>query len=204
MAARRRCGASSSAGDERVPSLAPLCDAFRHGQLPPRRAPLTLLGPPGLGDLLDRLALVYGTRRHAPGYPLQAVELRRDGDWALAPGVALEAQPVPHTPERVAYSVHTATRRVVVTRDTGFSEPVARWADGCDLLLIECSLPPSLAIPSHPTPQSAGRMAAIARTQHLVLTHFYPPVETHDLRDQVATQFAGVVTLATDGWSIEL
>jgi ribonuclease BN (tRNA processing enzyme) len=189
---------------DHIADLAPLCYAFRHGQRPPRRAPLTVLGPPGTRDLLDRLALVYGTWLHALGYPLEVVELARDGSSSLGSGVTLETQPVPHTPESVAYCVRVGTRRVVVTGDTGFSEPVARWAAGCDLLLTECSLPDGLAIPSHLTPRDAGRMAAIAQPRHLVLTHFYPPVETDDLLDQVAAQFDGVVTLATDGWSIDL
>jgi ribonuclease BN (tRNA processing enzyme) len=189
---------------DHIADLAPLCYAFRHGQLPARRAPLTVIGPRGTRELLDRLALVYGTWLHAPGYPLQVVELPRDGACSLSPAAGLEAHPVPHTPESVAYCIRVGTRRVVLTGDTGFSEAVAQWAFGCDVLLTECSLPDSLAIPSHLTPTEAGRMAALAQPRHLVLTHFYPPVETDDLRVQVTSHFDGTVTLATDGWFIDL
>ena len=46
-------------------------------------------------------------------------------------------------------------------------------------------------------------MAARANARRLVLTHFYPPVESVDIVGEVAEQFTGPVVLATDGWSIE-
>jgi ribonuclease BN (tRNA processing enzyme) len=190
---------------DHIADLALLCYAFKYGQLPPRSAPLTVIGPAGTRDLLDRMALVYGTWLHAPGYALQVVELDRAGaTLTLGEGVTLRTHPVPHTPESMAYSIEAEGRRVVYTGDTGFDEAVARWAQSCDVLLTECSLPASMAIPSHLTPQQAGAMAAIARPGRLVLTHFYPPVEAIDIASEVAAQFDGVVTLATDGWSIDL
>jgi ribonuclease BN (tRNA processing enzyme) len=190
---------------DHIADLALLCYAFKYGQLPPRSAPLTVIGPAGTRDLLDRMALVYGTWLHAPGYALQVVELDRAGaTLTLGEGVTLRTHPVPHTPESMAYSIEAEGRRVVYTGDTGFDEAVARWAQSCDVLLTECSLPASMAIPSHLTPQQAGAMAAIARPGRLVLTHFYPPVEAIDIVSEVAAQFDGVVTLATDGWSIDL
>ncbi|MCU0617019.1 MAG: ribonuclease Z [Gemmatimonadaceae bacterium] len=190
---------------DHVGEVAALCYAFKYGQLPPRSAPLTLLGPPGTRDLLDRLAITYGTWLHAPGYALEVVELPREGgEVTLGTSVRLRTFPVPHTPESVAYSVEANGRRVVYSGDTGYDEPFARWAAGCDLLLLECSLPETLAIPSHLTPRQAGAMAALANPRRLVLTHFYAPVETEELAATVAAEFTGEVTLAHDGWAIDL
>jgi len=189
---------------DHIADLAMLCYAFKYGQLPPRTAPLEVIGPVGTRDLLDRLALVFGSWLHAPGYPLTVRELAPQGTYALDESFTLETHPVPHTPESVAYCMRTKARRVVYTGDTGFDRAVAEWASGCDLLLTECSLPDRLAIPSHLTPREAGAMAAVARPRQLVLTHFYPPVEAVDIVAEVAAQYDGVVTLATDGWSIDL
>jgi ribonuclease BN (tRNA processing enzyme) len=87
----------------------------------------------------------------------------------------------------------------VYTGDTGPSGELARWAEGCDLLLAECSLPESLASAVHLTPERAGALAGDARARRLVLTHFYPPVETSDPAGAAAARFAGPVTAARDG-----
>src|SRR2546428_616999 len=76
---------------------------------------------------------------------------------------------------------------------------LARWAAGCDLLLAECSLPEAMAIESHLTPIRAGELARGAGAKQLVLTHFYPPVETSDPAREAGTRFPGPVTAAKDG-----
>jgi ribonuclease BN (tRNA processing enzyme) len=189
---------------DHIADLAMLCYAFRYGQLPPRRAPLTLIGPPGLRDLIDRLALVFGTWLHAPGYPMHVVECGPGEPLPLSDALTLEACAVPHTAESVAYSVSDGTTRLVYSGDTGFDLALATWAEGCNLLLLECSLPDEMAIASHLTPAQCGEVAARAMPGRLVLTHFYPPVEAVDIAGEVARHFAGSVVLATDGWFIDL
>ena len=122
----------------------------------------------------------------------------------LAGDVALHRHKVPHTDESVAYSVTGRGRRVVVSGDTGFDPALAVWAEGCDVLLCECSLPDSMALPTHLTPRQCGAMAAIAQPKRLVLTHFYPPVEAEDIESQVAEHFGGTVIRCHDGWSLDL
>ncbi|MDV7402451.1 MBL fold metallo-hydrolase, partial [Arthrospira platensis SPKY1] len=53
---------------DHVGELPALCYAFKYGQQPSRTAPLTIVGPPGTRDLVDRLAVAFGTWLHAPGY----------------------------------------------------------------------------------------------------------------------------------------
>lgn len=189
---------------DHIADLAMLCYAFKYGQLPPRTAPLDIIGPVGTRDLLDRLALVFGAWLHAPGYPLTVRELAPHETLLLSDDVTVSTYPVPHTPESMAYSISTKGRRVVYTGDTGFDRAVAEWAHDCDLLLTECSLPDSLAISTHCTPRESGAMASVAQCRQLVLTHFYPPVEAVDIVAEVRVSYPGVVTLATDGWFIDL
>jgi ribonuclease BN (tRNA processing enzyme) len=120
-------------------------------------------------------------------------------------GVSVATHPVPHTTESVAYSIEHQRAALVYTGDTGFDHAVARMGGGCDLLLTECSLPDALAIPSHLTPTPGGGHGGDGTLPTvLVLTHFYPPVEAVDIVAEVTEQYDGVVTLATDGWSIDL
>jgi ribonuclease BN (tRNA processing enzyme) len=184
--------------------LPTLVFAWKYGALPGRAAPLEVCGPPGTAALLERLAEAFGEWLREPGFPLVVREVA-PGDGVDLPGdVRLSTRKVPHTDESVAYSVEHGGRRVVYTGDTGYDLGLAEWAGGCDLLVCECSLPQAMAVPIHLTPEECGAIAAVARPGHLALTHFYPPVEQVDAGAIVAGQFAGAVTLAYDGWHIEL
>ncbi len=189
---------------DHVADLVMLVMAWRWGQLTPRDQPLTLYGPTGTGAHMERLAALYGPWMLAPGFPFTVRDIGPDEVVNLPSGVRLTPHPVPHTAESVAYSVEHEQRRLVYTGDTGFDEGLGAWAAECHVLLSECSLPDSLAVKGHLTPREVGALAAIAKPQRLVLTHFYAPVEAVDIASEVAERFAGPVVLATDGWSTEV
>ncbi len=180
--------------------LPSLIFAWKYGFLPPRSAPVDIIGPVGTADLFARLAAAYGEWVTAPGFPLTIREIGATDTFSLPGGLRLTCHPVPHTPESVAYSMERGRRRIVYTGDTGPSEALGVWARGCDLLVCECSLPTGMNIPEHLTPEQCGELAAVAAPKHLALTHFYPPVEQVDVRALVGARFAGPVTLARDGW----
>lgn len=184
--------------------LATLIYGWRYGQLPARADPVSLLGPAGFAPLLESMKPVFGQSLLDPPPPLTITELAPGIDHPLSGDVALQAFKVPHAAESVAYSVSGHGRRVVVTGDTGFDAGLGTWAGGCDVLVCECSLPDTMALPLHLTPRQCGALAAIARPGRLVLTHFYPPVEAEHIEAQVAEQFDGVVQIAHDGWSLSL
>lgn len=184
--------------------LAPLLSAWRYGDIPPRSAPITILGPPGTRGRIERLAAAFGDWVLDPGYPIVIHEIASEGTFELPGGAILEARKVPHTDESVAYSCSHDGRRLVYTGDTSYDETLGTWAAGCTVLLCECSLPTDMAVPTHLTPEECGNLAAVARPGHLVLTHFYPPVERVDIRALVGERFAGRVSLATDGWTTEI
>lgn len=184
--------------------LPTLVFAWKYGQLPPRSEPLEVIGPAGTRALLERLAAAYGDWLLAPGFPVNIREIAPGETIQVSPQVRIAAFKVPHTPESVAYSIERGNRRVVYTGDTGPDDALASWAHGCDVLVCECSLPASMAIKEHLTPEQCAALAARAQPRHLVLTHFYPPVERVDIRAAVAAHYAGPVTLGRDGWCIEL
>ncbi len=184
--------------------LPTLIFACRYGILPPRTAPLTVIGPAGTSDLFRRLADAYGPWMLDPGFPLEVVELAPATPLPIGKDLVLEAFKVPHTPESVAYSVTAGARRLVYTGDTGYFPALAEWASGCDVLLCECSLPEAMAIAEHLTPEQCGALAELAGPRRLVLTHFYPPVETAEIQAAVAARYTGPLLVARDGWQTEI
>ena len=184
--------------------LPTLLFAFRNGMSPSRTAPLEIIGPPGVAALLERIGAAYGAWITKPDFPLSVREMGPDDATELPHGVRLSCHKVPHTTESVAYSMERGSRRIVYTGDTGVSDTLAAWARDCSLLVCECSLPAGMSIPGHLTPEQCGDLAAAVVPKHLALTHFYPPVEQVDVTAVVGARFPGVVTLAFDGWSIEI
>ena len=184
--------------------LTTLMFAWKYGTLPPRSEPLTILGPVGTTQLLESFAAIYGDTLRAPGFPLTVHELSPGERVDLGDGVTLEAHKVPHTAESVAYSVERGGARVIYTGDTAFDAAVAEWAQRCDLLLCECSLPEQLAVSTHLTPAQVGVMAEVAEPRRLVLTHFYPPVLDEDIAEIIALRYSGEVVIAVDGWSTDI
>ncbi len=184
--------------------LATLIYGWRYGMLPQRSAPVELIGPPGFMALVESMKLVFGTGLLDTPPPISITELPMGMSHALAADVVLHRHKVPHTDESVAYSVSGRGRRVVVSGDTGFDPGLGVWAEGCDVLLCECSLPDAMALPTHLTPRQCGAIAAIAQPERLVLTHFYPPVEAEDIVEQVEEHFGGPVILSHDGWTLDL
>jgi ribonuclease BN (tRNA processing enzyme) len=184
--------------------LPTLIFAWKYGMLPARTSAVEVLGPAGTTALLDRLAACYGAWVTNPGFAVTVREMAPGARLSLGPGLDLSCHKVPHTEESVAYSIETGTRRIVYTGDTGPSEELGAWAAGCDLLVAECSLPDAMAIPEHLTPAQCGDLAARAGAGHLVLSHFYPPVERIGIETEVRRAFGGALTLAHDGWTIDI
>jgi ribonuclease BN (tRNA processing enzyme) len=189
---------------DHISDLATLVQAWRYGQLPPRGAALTVVGPTGTTELLGRMADLHGAWLREPGFAVTVIELAPGATHDLGDGVMIGCTKVPHTAESVAYFVKRGRARIVYTGDMGYDPMFGEWARGADLLLCECSLPEELAIDTHLTPARCGALAAAALPKHLVLTHFYTPVERTDIRGAIAAHYPGPVTLAEDGSTFEI
>jgi ribonuclease BN (tRNA processing enzyme) len=173
--------------------------ALKHTAVPARHEPLVVLGPRGVVRLMRSLSEGYGPWLLDPGFPILIMDVQPGEPFPLDAELTLDSFPVPHTAESVALGLTAPEGRLVYTGDTGPSAELARWARGCDLLLAECSLPASMAMEIHLTPEQAGDLARETEARRLVLTHFYPPVETADPARAAATRYGGPVTAAADG-----
>jgi ribonuclease BN (tRNA processing enzyme) len=191
--------------NDHIGDLPMLFFALRHGMLPARSAPLTLIGPPGTADRIDRLADALGEHVRDPGFPIRLRQDAADADIDLGDGVSLRAHPTRHTPEAVAYRVAAHAGVVGYTGDTGEDAATAEFLAGADLLVMECSLPEAHAMDSHLTPASAARMANRSRPTSLLLTHVYPLLDRSRVPELVRQAgWTGHTRMAHDGLRIAL
>ena len=105
------------------------------------------------------------------------------------------AHPVPC----LAMRLECKGRSLVYTADGGFTEDLAEFSKGADILLAECSFHPGKGEGSsagHMNPASVSRLANAARAGKLVLTHLPIYGDRTDILESVRAQYDGRVLLA--------
>lgn len=190
---------------DHISDLPALLAAYRYEEMV---APLTLVGPRGLQELLGRMAALHGPWILAPSRPLTVIELD-DGDaWSSDDGLLrLEAHDTPHTAESVAYRVtavvgaEAEARQAVVgyTGDTGPSDTLPAFLSGCDVLIAECSLADPPEMDTHLAPEGVARLARTAEPSLLFVSHVYPPQTPTQAVEAVRRAYPGRVEAAQDG-----
>ncbi|MBI4830901.1 MAG: hypothetical protein HY801_04955 [Candidatus Lindowbacteria bacterium] len=116
----------------------------------------------------------------------------------------METVPAEHSQPAYAYRFEADGASLVYSGDTDYSDRIATLASGCDLLILECSYPDEIEVPTHLTPTKAARMAQRAGCKKLALTHIYPVSADYGLAGQCRQTFGGDVVLAEDGMQFEL
>jgi ribonuclease BN (tRNA processing enzyme) len=94
--------------------------------------------------------------------------------------------------------IENRDRVLVYIADTGWTDALVRIANRADLLLCEASLYDEFQgrIPGHLTAGEAGKIAAAAGVQHLVLTHLPHFGDHKELIHQAGRTFSGKIELA--------
>ena len=185
-----------------------------------RHAPLQLIGPKGTRTMARHIQAAY---REDVGV---RVKLLEQGDpkayridvTEVKPGlvfrdanVTVTAIPVPHAgwKQSYAYSFQTPDKRIVISGDTTYHEPLGKACNGCDILVHEAYSEFGL---THRTPQwqkyhrnahtsgpDVGRLATIAQPRLLVLTHLLLwGVPESQLEKEVRQTWSGPLAIAND------
>lgn len=181
---------------DHIADFVPLIFASKYAIGSYRARDLTVLAPEGFGELYSELIEAFGDWIVPEAYRLDIREMRR-GRIDLV-DFSVTSVPVVHNPESIALRFDTEGTSLVYSGDTDWSDDLIGLADRADLLLLECSFPDAMKVPGHLTPSEAGRIAAEAGVKHLVLTHFYPPMEGVDIEEVVGKHYAGRITVAQD------
>ncbi|MFO7600892.1 MAG: ribonuclease Z [Candidatus Desulfacyla sp.] len=180
--------------------LVHLLFASRNPAVSRRRRPFKVAGPPGTARLIAALQQAYPDWLSLPPEVMGIEELgmgkndRRDyGNFTVI------TTPTDHTPDSVAYRVRDRQgKSVVYSGDTGFCDGVVELARGADVLVLESSFPDGEECDGHLTPSLAGRMAALAGVERLVLIHFYPECLRTDVAAQCRRTYKGELILGED------
>jgi ribonuclease BN (tRNA processing enzyme) len=105
-----------------------------------------------------------------------------------------------HTQPCYAARVRAPGATLVYGADGGWSDELVALAEGANLLLVEATLVDPEPGSGHMSGEEAGRLAAGAGAQHLVLTHLVPwPERNAENVARAAAVFDGEISLAREG-----
>lgn len=149
-----------------------------------RKAPLTLIGPPGLESRF-RLAceVFYPRSTEIPRqFPLKFVELSREVRREVEglPGIAITPYEVDHFSGAPSYSLRFETKEKVLafSGDTGWSENVIKAGRNADLYLLEC-YQYDLKLPMHLDYVTIAQHFEAIGARQIVLTHMSEAMLQH-------------------------
>ncbi len=166
---------------------------------PKRKTALTLSGGSGFQQFYENLKNLYGEWVDFQEVPLIIREFsRQQADTADFSDFSMTTRPVSHQPESLAYKISADGVSVVYSGDTDVDDNLVALARGSDILVCESAFPDDSKVTGHLTPSLAGKMAEEAGVPRLVLTHFYPPCDTVDIKSQCQAVYSGEIVLAQD------
>ena len=177
---------------------------------------LRVLGPPGIKNMMDHIAMAWAEDRHIRMGPegrdsasmLPMTQEIGTGVVFRDSNVTVKAFEVQHGtwPHSLAYRVETPDRVIVISGDTRPTNAIVEACNGCDVLLHEvygrafmANAPDAYFKAFHTSGPELGHIAARARPGLLVMYHqVFRADKPADLLREVAAQFHGPVISARD------
>ena len=188
---------------DHVADIAPLLFALNIPDVN-RTAPLVLHGPPGMRRFHEKLVAAHGDWLIPKHYDLSVKEIAGVSPEGGGEGWKIDVAPAEHSGPAFAYRLESGGRSLVYTGDTDYCDAIVGLAEGCDLLIAECSYPNDLEAEGHLSPRKAGEMAQRSGCKKLALVHMYPVCEGYDLASECARTYDGEVIVAEDGMKFVL
>ena len=137
---------------------------------PPKSGSLRIWGPSGTKKFVSGLRSVYFPWLEPKAYKLEVRELKDGGlargrDWQVS---SLRAE---HPTPSLSYRLSSGRRSLVISGDTGPNLPLAAFARGCDLLVLEAALAPGAVNPGHLNPEQAVALAREIGPRRTLFSH---------------------------------
>ncbi len=167
-----------------------------------RTLPLHVIGPRGLRGFYEKMHGAYGYWIEGQTYPLSFHELWEDR--IPFEDVLIETLPMTHGEASVGFRLEAEGKTIVYSGDTQYCEAIVRLGRQVDLLILECSFPEERKKAGHLTPALAGKIAREAACKKLLLTHFYPVFQGHNILGECGREFPGEIILAEDGMKLSI
>ena len=172
---------------------------------------LEVVGPAGTKSLVDGLLDVHDYLDGRIDLAVREVSASRP---FAAGGFDVAARETRHSMDGFAYrfsppssDAAPAEGPLALSGDTEAFAGMARFADGADLLVHDCSFPDDVDVSNHPNPTSLGESLAGAEIGTLLLSHLYPHTggREREMADSFREAgFDGEVRAATDGLRVTL
>jgi ribonuclease BN (tRNA processing enzyme) len=192
---------------DHVGGLAPFLFGTKHApQTRARRKPLTIFGARGLEKLFRAFDGANDYKLLSQPFPVEIREVAPHAEFEIVAGLRAETFSTPHTRESLALRLTETQTHVsfVYTSDTGYTDALAEFARGVDLLLAECSFPFNKPVETHLELADAMRLARKALPRRVVLSHLYPEWDDFDLAAEAKKLWDGETIEARDGLRLEI
>jgi ribonuclease BN (tRNA processing enzyme) len=187
---------------DHIADLVPFLFALRSPDLPLIQKEITIIGGRGVEHFFEKIHSIYGSWAEPPRTITLIETISKEISFPL---FLLKTTPAVHLPSSIAFRITTPEgKSLFYSGDTDYSNQLIDLAQGVDLALIECSFPEGNKVEGHLTPKIAGRIAAEASCQRIILTHLYPQCEASDIKKQCAEVYKGEIIIAQDGMRIQV
>ena len=192
---------------DHVGGLAPFLFGTRYApQMQSRRKPLHIFGPRGTRKLLEAFDAAGDYKLFEQPFPVEVREVAPRAEFEMLPGVGAATLSTPHTRESLAVRLTETAggASLVYTSDTGHTDALARFSEGVDLFLMECSFRRDKPMQTHLELEDAMRLARRAAPGRVVLSHLYPEWDDVDLAAEARKLWDGETIEARDGLRLEI
>jgi len=155
---------------------------------------LTILGPKGIDEFFSKLNEAFPSIKEAS---FRKITKELNNSTATVPGFKIRSAQMEHE-NSIAYRVEDNSKSVVFSGDTAYNANLISLARKTDLLVADCSSPDSAPSAVHMTPSQCAKIAKEADVKALLLTHFYPSIESEPIKEIVSSYYRGKVYIASD------
>ena len=164
---------------------------------------VNIVAPEGFQKFFDALMEAYGQWVLSDDYEIKIDEVR-DTRWNQG-GVSVASSPVLHSAGGLGYRFEKDGKSLAYSGDTGYCEELIELARGADALLVECSALDENEVDGHMRPGEVAQTGIRSGVKHLILTHFYPVVDTTKVAETIRTAgYTGEITVGEDGMKIDI
>jgi len=168
-----------------------------------REKPLMIYGCEGITKLLQAIDQSGNYKLFEQPFPVECQEFaptEQPQQIQMLGGLDTWIISTPHRAESLAIKLKDPNGTMLVySSDTGYSESLAEFARGVNLLILECSFYRDKPTPKHLELSGAMEIAKLARPQKLLLTHLYSEWDDVDLETEARKLWSGETIAAYDG-----
>ena len=190
---------------DHIGGLAPFLFGTRAApQTQQRTQALRIFGPQGFVEILTAIDQANNYRLLEQPFPVELREVEPGETFELLSGLNAETFSTPHTKESLAIRLIEKGGSVLVyTSDTGYSDLLAEFAKGADVLLMECSFHQNKPVKTHLELTDAMQLARLCDPRLLVLSHLYYEWDGIHIAGEARKHWPGETIAAFDGLRLE-